>query len=202
MSSEAELNALRRWLDIKKRRGHAHMWAWETSDDLVVVERVVAGDFARAAYAKWGREISSIRSNPQRNGVPDCYATEDAKTISIALTEFVDGSLVDHIRAARAEGFDVSAFSATLFERAQWDAERFEAELLKRLTSKSAKYVRNNEFVDLLVIYADEPWLMPTIVEQWLDTITVVGHPTIGSAYLLMSYFPGYSEACPVFQLY
>jgi hypothetical protein len=202
MDSEDDLNGLRRWVRIMNDRGHASMFARETPDDLAIVERLTAQEWCKAVRAKYGLNADGVESNQDPKGVPDCLAYIDGARVSLELTELVDGQLLDQIRDAKANGQNLSAYEGEGFVRSQWDMSRFVQALTECIRKKDQKYQRNSNEVDVLIIHTDEPWLSPGKIDEYLLQSEFKPTKTIHSAYLLMTYVPGYSENWPVFRLF
>lgn len=196
--SQGERDALERRVGIMAQRGHAPMFARETVEDLANVERKTANEWAQAARDKYGIEVRAIRSNPIPNGVPDCFALQNGTTISLELTEVVDGALLNDIKKGKFS----SAFAGQGFERSQWSGSRLAAYLIAAIEKKHAKYERNGERVDVLILHSDEPWLDPYNVENWLRWRLPRPRARIGSAYFLLTYHPHFSPNWPVFRLF
>lgn len=196
--SKGERAARERWLRIKEARGHARAFARETPEDLAIVERSTAKEWAKSVRDRFGLNVSGIVSNLEATGVPDCFGRLDGNAIGIELTELVDGQLIDDIRM----GAISSAHTGNGFFRSQWDVARFAAFLIAAIEKKHAKYQRNGERVDVLILHSDETWLDPFNVDRWLRWRLPGPGPCIGSAYFLLTYHPGYSQNWPVFRLF
>ena len=200
-SDEELLDGIRYWARIMNERGHAPMFARKTPEDLAIVERSTAREWCRAVHSKYGLNVDNVTSNPDPKGVPDCFANLNGQEISIELTELVDGPLLDQICDAQGRGQVISAHVGEAFLSSLWDEQRFNRALSDRFSAKSNKYLRNNEVVDALIIHTDEPWLSPQQVEEWIPHCELKPTNQIKSAYLLMTYAPGYSIDWPVFQI-
>lgn len=200
--SDSDLyEGVERWAGIMNERGHASAFARLNTEDKQIVERSTAQDWCDAVRHNYGLVVEKVRSNPDPNGVPDCFADCNGETISLELTELVDAELLDEISKARKRGVVLTSYSGEGFQKAQWDESRFTQMLSRRLDAKKTNYERNNAIVDVLIIHTDEPWLSPAQVQEWLPRCELEPNQYVRSAYLLMTYCPGDPESCPVFRI-
>jgi len=203
MDEDNDLEGAKAKADVMNERGgHASVFARKTPEDLQIVERAAACEFSESVQAKYGLQIDNIESNPEKNGVPDCFANHEGRRIGIELTELVDGSLLDDIRNTSIDEPAINAYSGEGFVRAQWDEARFSKDLSERICCKVRKYQKNGHAVDILIVHTAEPWLKPERVEKWVSLSNLKPTVQIRSAYLLMDYVPGYSENWPVFRIF
>lgn len=201
MNSDFEIK-LQRCCDIQNRRGHASLFARETSEDKQIVELATAREWAESAGAKYGIVVSGIVSNSNSNVAPDCFAQLNGGQIGIELTELVDPELLRCVAAERKSDRVFSAYHGIGFQQAQWDQTRFCHALNEILAKKDKKYEGQSFRADVLIVHTDEPWLSPHDVERWLAQNTFEHRPSLKTVYFLMTYVPGYSLHWPVFQVY
>lgn len=194
---EEDFSDLVPWIEKINRRGHAGLFAQEGREDRRIVELSAAEEWSRATFAKYGISARNIRSNP--DDPPDCFADVVGKTISIEMTELIDGQILARIKHKSRQGQSVTSGGGSLFADAQWTKERLATGLAELIQNKATKLKKHP--VDCLVIYSGEPWLSAPDVENWLSTLTFKKPATISAAYLLLEYSPGYSNQWPVFRL-
>ena len=190
------------WLRLMEERGHASVFARKTSEDLAIVERCTAMEWAHSVRSKYGLQVERVRSNADQNKAPDCFAFFEGREVGVELTELVDGSLLARIRQGRERGHRLSASSGREYWNAQWGEARFISEVSKLFQSKAEEYRKNGDKIDVLIICTGEPWLSPEQVEAWLPSWEVRATDEIASLYSLMSYFPGYLKRWPVFRVF
>lgn len=196
MSNDSD-DEFARIVDAMNKRGNAAMFAGGNKDKQHI-ERQAAEEWASSMAETFGLEITNVRSSD--NDPPDCYATLAGKTISIEMTELVDGDLLRKIDHARQAGH--TANSSTFFNDVQWTPSRLWTAIEKGVDDKDRKYAARGLKFDFLVMYTDEDWLSPQLVEATLKQRTMAPRGAFSAAYLLRTHFPGYSEHWPVFELY
>ena len=199
--SELMDDHLKYWAGLIEGRGHAGAFARKTDEDLAIVECQTANEWCKSVADKYGLMVDRVIRGPAFNLPPDCYAELDGRRISLELTEWVDGDFIRSNRDAESQALLPSAYHGDGFVRSQWNETRLRRELAKRLKSKDEKYQRGST-IDVLIIYTGEPWLDPYKVERWLAGPFFEQCKSIRSAYLLMTYRPGYSDNWPVYRLY
>lgn len=198
--SEDDLAELLRVAQMMSKRGHASMFARDNAQDKTIVELSTASDWCESMHAKYGLEISNLRSNQE--DPPDCYAAFSGKNISLELVELVDGKILSAIQKAAKKGITISTNGGDAFTQAQWPKDRLTTALQDLIDRKVEKYRKNCQTIDVLIVHTDELWLMPHDVEKWLPEIQFEKQDTIHNAFLLMTYDPGYAEYWPVFHLF
>jgi hypothetical protein len=177
-------------------RGHASMLAYETQDDLRALERIVANEWATAMRVKFGLDISNVRSNPAPIEPPDCFAACNGHEITIELTELVNGEVLDRFRRSQLS-------HAEIFNETQWTTDLLVRKIAEQLDKKNIKYARRPNFqIDALVIYSDETWLSPDLIQRAISETVFPSRHTIRNAFLIRTYVPGYAEHWPMFPIY
>lgn len=202
-----ELDELKRWTEIERRRGYAKKYARETAEEGAVVELDTAKEWAEAALTLWGMRVTNLRSNSDLKGVPDVFGIMDGSEIGIELTEFVDGDFLDKVRASKpnAAPMGLHKYNSHFgqgFADSQWSEARFVSLLRESIEKKNTKYVRNGHVVDVLVLHTDEDWLTIENVEEWLKPEEFSPYPALRSCYFLMYRRPGTDDPATVFKIF
>ena len=163
------LETLGYWRDLMNtRNGYSSWFAKGSAEDQTIVEISTTRDWAEAVLDKYGLQIQNIRSNPFRNGVPDCFASLNSDAIEIELTELVDEQLLTRIQSEEEADLRLSPFHGEGFDLAYWSKDRFLEELKKCIDKKELKYSARGIVVDFLIVHTDMNWLLPHEVELWL----------------------------------
>jgi plasmid stabilization system protein ParE len=193
----AEQDELNRIADMMNQRGHAPLVAKKTPNDLRAIELQMANRWVKAVGENFNLDICNIKSNP--NDPPECLGTRNGEEIGIELTELVDGAMLDRIR----EEYENTGFvQNSNYNETQWSFDRFQKKLNEILKKKDKKYSRNKVSIDVLIIYSDEPWLLPPMAAEWLNSTNLYRCESINSAYLLLEHNPDYDQYYPVFHLF
>jgi hypothetical protein len=190
---------MRRKADMMNKRGHAHEFAC-TPDDRRLMEKTAAIEFANALRSKDAVDISDVTTSDVEP--PDCFAQCNGRRVSIELTELVNSEILKKISVARRKQERAISTSRELFNEAQWTSQVLKSKIDERLNCKHNNYVRRGILIDVLVIHTAERWLVPSQVAEWLSAVEFAPRSSFKTAYLLMSYFPGYADHWPVFTLY
>lgn len=177
---DSESNEFARMADEWKAasRGHADYWSWETDRD--IAEAGVVDDFIVAM-----ERAESIRfRNAKHRGhddPPDCEATdEEGRRWGLEVTELVRGA---NIAAARAGEY---------LEPTYWEAADVISEISARIQRKDfATEIKGGPYERYAaIIYTDEPFLAPMLVEGVLQENRFGPVRLLTDAFVLMSYDP------------
>jgi hypothetical protein len=191
------IDELKRQVLSMNKRG---IFARQTPEEKVIVETSTVEEWATAVKAEFGLHITNI--SPCQTDPPDCYANFEGRRISIELAELVDGNRLKESVAAIDAGKEPPHYQGQAFLNTQWSKDRFFDELSVLIDKKTVKYQRNKLVFDVLIIHTDETWLSPQQVRSWLAETDIGPRSTFQSAYLLMTYDPGYVDHWPVFRLF
>lgn len=186
-----EVGSLEYWASLMSSRGHAAEFARSSSVDKAIVENSTISEFRRALAGVGTLRFEDVQRGPD-NAFPDFYALRSGSWISVELTELLHS----------ADTLALAAKRSLSFEDIQGSAEHLERRLSERVLAKALNCRRHAISADILVIHTAEPWLDPRAVESWLPGLTVEKPKEIRSAYLLMTYSPGYAEHWPLFRLF
>jgi hypothetical protein len=161
----------------RRLRRYASFFHWPQRE---VSEWGVATAFVEAAQAEPGMPFRDVRSRTRGEDPPDCEALDaQGRSIALEVTELVDG---DAIAQSRPTSAVVSA---------NWNRDRFLAQLQARLTEKDRKVLNDGPYNEYIVlVHTDEPLLAAETVEQWLSGHTFAAATQADRAYLLLSYDP------------
>lgn len=171
-----------------------------TNNDKALVETSTAREFAQSIAAECGIDLCDIQSNPA--DPPDCIGRIGDRCIEIELAELVNADVLSAVAQARKQNRRVTSHDE-LFLDAQWTPDLLKDRVDRLLDKKQAAYADlAGGPVDVLLIHTDEPWLSPNDVKSWLESLSFTPRPAFKSAFLLMTYHPGYSEHWPVFRLF
>lgn len=192
MANEDEKSPLEEIVNVLNRRGHAQMFARGGPITKGMVETGVAQEWATSMQGEFGVAISEIRQS--LSDPPDCYVTISSETVSVEITELVNGEILKQI----SQGKRVSS----LFQQQQWNLGSFSDAINKRLDEKSENYRRNKASVDVIVIHTDEDYLSPFDISRWLAELKFTPRENIQNAYLLRTYIPNFRDWWPIFKLY
>jgi hypothetical protein len=157
-------------------------------------------EWASAVKSEFGLHVTNVRSC--QTDPPDCCADIEGRSISIELAELTDGNRLKESVTAIEAGQDLPHHQGQAFLDTQWSRDRFFKELSHLIDKKAKKYESENLVFDVLLVHTDEPWLSPQKVRDWLAEKDVEPRNVFRSAYLLMTYVPGYAHHWPVFLLF
>lgn len=192
-----ENDELRRWVAEMNKRG---VFGAQNPQDRAVVEALTAEEWALAVKTEFGLNFTKI--SPCQTDPPDCYAIFEGRSVSIELAQLVDGNRLKESVAAIDAGKEPPHYQGQAFFDTQWSKDRFFKELSNLIDKKALKYEKLKLVFDILIIHTDETWLSPEQVRNWLAETHIEPRSTFSSAYLLMTYVPGYADHWPVFRLF
>jgi hypothetical protein len=179
------------WANLMTARGHAAVFARNNRRDKRIVERSVIQEWVEAVEAVEQLPVTGITEGPE-NEFPDFYVKIGGQRISIELTELL------HSRAVLKSAAKQNLRS----EDVQWTAGHFRMRVQECARSKSSKLASSHRGCDVLILHTDEPWLLPHNVERWLAEESIQPLEAIRTAYLIMTYVPGWSGHWPIFRLW
>lgn len=187
-------DGLEYWIEPINRAG---MFGRGSSADKGIVDRSTVGEFATAANALFGIELSDIADGADP---PDVVARIGQRPVGFELVELCKSEIREkRLRRARGEAYSGN----DEFNDSQWDQPTFESRVNHLLDKKNALYLKTGFTTDALLIHSDELWLSFSQVEGWLDAVAFAPRSQLRSAYLLLTYDPSYGEAhWPLFRLY
>ena len=190
---------LRYWVEKMNARGYATEFGRGRGDQWII-EASVLSHWVDSIEAEWN--IKARNTRLRRDAPPDADAEIDGRSVTVELKEFVDPSLLQRTTHAKKKGGNFSVYAGTGFEQAQWNRDRFQSEVVKRVNDYAGRYSkRNKPKYDYLLLYTGEPWLSPDDVEQWISEPFLETQVQFGAVHLLMSYTPRYRPHWPVFRL-
>ncbi len=199
------LKEVERWVEAGNIRGHASLGAIpkdnpklgeEPGHHREVQERDWVNEFAELLSAKFGRELTEIRSNP--DDPPDCFAEEEGKKIGIEVTELVKGEILHRIAQKRYGNKDYSP--SEQFTDELWTHDDFIQRVQESIDKKVDRARETGKIFDVLLIYTDENDLYPERLKEWLSN-EKFSAANISEVFFLRSYWPENGDHSPLFKM-